>query len=96
MSLAQSHVHTQTVAMKKALEIGGGFARFRETSSYDSDTDPVGRATGILTNLAGMGANKSKRVDMEVDLDGPAMGRLSLRGIASVNQALAERIKAGM
>lgn len=94
--LAQSHAHTQTVVMKKALEIGGGFARFRETSSYDSDKDAVGRVTGLLTNLAGMGANKSARVDMEVDLDGPSMSGLTLRGLATINQALAEKIKAGM
>ncbi len=94
--LAQSHAHTQTVVMKKALEVGGGFARFREVGGYDSDKDTVGRVTGLLTNLAGMGANKSARVDMQVDLDGPAMGRLSLQGLATVNQALADRIKAGL
>lgn len=94
--LAQSHAHTQTVVMKKALEVGGGFARFREVGGYDSDKDPVGRVAGVLTNLAGMGANKSSRVDMQVDLDGPAMGRLSLQGLATVNQALTDRIKAGL
>lgn len=94
--LAQSHAFTQTVAMKKALEVGGGFARFRETSSYDSDKDPVARVTGVLTNLAGMGANKSARVEMAVDLDGPSMGSMALRGLATINQVLAEKIKAGM
>jgi hypothetical protein len=39
-------------------------------------TDPTGRAVGLLTNPAGMGANQTRRVDLEVDLDGPAMGRL--------------------
>jgi hypothetical protein len=94
--IVQSHAHTQIVSLKKAVEVGGGFARFREVGGYDSNTDATGRAVGILTNLAGMGANQTRRIDMEVDLDGPAMSRLSLQGLATVNQSVVDRIKAGM
>ena len=94
--VVQSHAHTQVVQLKKAVEVGGGFARFREVGGYDTNKDAVGRTMGILTNLAGMGANLVQRVDLEVDLDGPAMSRLSLQGLATVNQSVVDRIKAGL
>ena len=44
-------------------------------------------ATVHVTEIAD---NKVKKVEKEVDLDAAAMARLSLQGIATVNQAIAE------
>lgn len=94
--LVQSHTNTNILRMTRALPVEGSFARFREAGGYDTDKDAVGRTMGILTNLAGMGANKTKRTDLEVDLDGPATARLALQGLATINQAVAEHVKNGL
>lgn len=94
--LVQSHAHTNILRMNGPLAVDGSFASFREVGGYDTDKDAVGRTMGLLTNLAGMGANKTKRTDTEVDIDGPAMGRMALQGLATINQAIADRIRAGL
>ncbi|HYC41707.1 MAG TPA: hypothetical protein VEB70_01830 [Noviherbaspirillum sp.] len=94
--LVQSHAQTNILRMNAPLAVDGSFASFREVGGYDTDKDAVGRTMGLLTNLAGMGANKTKRTDTEVDLDGPATVRMALQGLATINQAIADRIKAGM
>lgn len=94
--LVQSHTHTNVLRMDQPLAVAGSFARFRQTGGYDSDKDAVGRTMGLLTNMAGMGANKTKRADMDVELDGPAMGRMALQGLSTVNQAIAHQLKAGI
>ena len=33
-----------------------------------------------------------KKVEKEVDVDGPALARLSYQGLASINQAVAQRL----
>lgn len=94
--LVQSHTHTNVLRMDQPLAVAGNFASFRQTGGYDSDKDAVGRTMGLLTNMAGMGANKTKRADMDVELDGPAMGRMALQGLSTVNQAIADQLKAGI
>lgn len=94
--LLQAHASGGGFRMTKPLALDGSFANFREAGGYDTNKDAVGRTVGILTNLAGLGANQTKRVDLEVDLDGPNTGRMALRGIVSVNQALADQIRAGL
>lgn len=95
-NLVQSHTHTNVLRLTQPLTVAGKFASFRQTGGYDTDKDAVGRTVGILTNLAGMGANKTKRSDMEVNLDGPATGRMAFQGLATINQAIAEQLKAGL
>lgn len=92
----QGHAAGGGVTMAKALAIDGSFATFRETGGYDTNKDVVGRTMGILSNMGGLGANQTKRVDLEVDLDGPATGRMALKGLATINQAVADQIKAAM
>lgn len=89
------HVDAGALRMSKPLAIPGSFASFREVGGFDSQKNGVVRALQIAGNLAGVAANKSKTVEMEVDLDGPATARMALQGLASFNEALAERLKAG-
>ncbi|HYD55573.1 MAG TPA: hypothetical protein VEB41_01560 [Burkholderiales bacterium] len=76
----------------QAIPVPGTFARWSLAGGYDTDKDATGRAVGILTNLAGMGANKTRREDYELQLDGTQTARLALQGLASMNEALVKRI----
>ena len=88
--LIQTHVNGGLVRTAKAVFLDGQFANFRTVSEFDSDKDMTSRMVGTMQNLMGQGANKSRKVDKEVDIDATAMARLSLQGIATVNQAIAE------
>jgi hypothetical protein len=91
-----THASTQALRMLKPLPVEGNFASFREVGGYDSSKDAVARTAAVLSHLGGVAANQSKRVDMEVELDGPSTARLALRGLASVNQEIVEKIRSGM
>jgi hypothetical protein len=94
--VVQTHANSQGVRMTKPVQMEGSFANFREVGGYDSSKDVAARAAAVISHLGGVASNQRKRVDMEVDLDGPATSRLALRGIATINQALADNIKAGL
>lgn len=91
----QAHVGGGLVKFNRSVEVPGVFAQFRTVKDYDSNQDPTMRALGVMQNMMGQAANRSRRVDKEVDLDGPAMARLSLQGLATANQALATVIGQG-
>ena len=88
--LLQTHVNGGLLRVANAIPVPGQFANFRTTKEFDSDKDMTSRMVGTLQNAMGQGANKSKRVDKEVDLDATAMGRYSMQGLATLNQAIAE------
>lgn len=88
--LVQTHVGGGIVRTARAVFLEGPFANFRTVKEFDSDKDLTSRMVGTMQNAMGQGANKTKRVDKEVDIDAVAMTRLSLQGIATVNQAIAE------
>lgn len=90
--LIQTHVNGGIVRTSRAVFLDGQFANFRTVSEFDSDKDMTSRMVGTMQNLMGQGANKVKKVEKEVDLDAAAMARLSLQGIATVNQAIAELV----
>lgn len=91
-----THANGSALRMVKALPLDGNYASFREAGGYDSSKDAVARTAGIISNMGGLAANNSKRVDMEVDLDGPATTRLAMRGLVTINQGIVDQIKAGM
>lgn len=91
-----THAHGSALRMSKALPVEGNFATFREVGGYDSRKDAGARAVAIISALGGLASTQSKRVEMQVDLDGPATARLALRGLATINQGIVEQIKAGM
>lgn len=92
--VASDHVDGSMLLMPKPIAIPGSFARFREVGGFDSQKSAAVRAVQVAGALAGVAANKSKLVEMEVDLDGPATTRMALQGLASFNEALAARLKA--
>ena len=104
MSIAQApdgffvhtHAHGSALRMTKALPLDGSYATFREVGGYDSSKDGVARATAIISALGGLASTQSKRVDMEVDLDGPSTARLAMRGLVTINQGIVDQIKSGM
>jgi hypothetical protein len=77
---------------QQAIPVPGSFAQWKLAGGYDTDKDATGRAMGMLTNLAGMGANKTKREDYELQLDGAQTARLALQGLASMHEALVKRL----
>ncbi|MCB1939132.1 MAG: hypothetical protein KDF24_05795 [Rhodocyclaceae bacterium] len=87
-----SHANAMSVRLSDAVTIDGNFSTFRETGGWDSSTDGVAVAMNALNNLAGRAGNSSKRVDMAVDLDGPATARMSLSALADFNAAIAQRL----
>ncbi|WP_291992080.1 hypothetical protein [Candidatus Accumulibacter sp. ACC003] len=93
--VANGHVNSGSVHAPKALAVSGNFARFREVGGYDTQKDAAVRALQVVGNLAGVAANKSKTVEMEVDLDGPNTSRMALTALATFNQAISEQFKAG-
>jgi hypothetical protein len=82
------------IRMEKPIIVAGSFANFREVGGYDSNKDAVARSMMLISNLAGVAANKTKRVEMEVDLDGPASSKMMLGGLASFNQGITEQLAA--
>lgn len=91
--IAQTHANVTALRIKEPLPVPGKFADFRETGGYDSSKDALATGLGILSNLAGVAAIQSKKIETEVDLDLPEMARLALTGIATVNQAVVDHIK---
>lgn len=94
--IVQAHANSSGVRMTKELPVEGSFATFRETSSFSSNTDATSIAMRMLSNQAGVASNNTSRQDMEVELNGPAMACLSLRGLATINQTVVDQIRAGM
>lgn len=94
--LLQAHVSGGLLRIGEAVRVPGTFANFRTVSTFDSNTDTTARAVGIFQNMMGQGANMTKKVEKAVDLDGPATARLSLQGLATVNQAVVEALRSGM
>lgn len=91
--LIQMHAGGGLMKMTRPVTVPGAFANFRTVSTYDSDKDAAMRAIGVMKNMMGQGANKTVKVEKAVDIDGPSMARLSLQGLATVNQAIADRLK---
>ena len=91
--VAQTHADVTALRLGKPLAIPGSFARFRTVGGYDTQKDAAVRALQIAGNLAGVAANKSRTVEMEVDLDGPATSRMAMQGLATFNQALAASLR---
>lgn len=73
--------------MEKAFAVEGSFANFRQTGGYDSNADAVAKTMALVSNMAGVAANKTKRVEFEVDLDGPSTARMALQGLSTFNVA---------
>jgi len=94
--LVQGHANASGVRMTKELPVEGNFATFRETSSFSSNTDATSMAMRMLSNQAGVASNNISRQDMEVELNGPTMARMALRGLATINQTVVDQIRAGM
>ena len=89
----QSHAHSQSFQIKAPLTVPGEFAVLKEVGGYDSQKDGAVAAIQALGRLFGQAANNSKRVDMAVDVNLPAMTQMAFRGLASVNQAMAASMK---
>ena len=85
----QTHATTQIVSLSGPLAVPGQFGTLREIGGYDSSKDPVVAGINMLGRLTmGVAGNNSKKVDMALDVDGPALARQALQGIAAVNQAV--------
>lgn len=86
------HADAGIVRMPKGFTVPGNFARFREVGGYDTQKDALVKSLQIAGALAGVAANKSKTVEMEIDLDGPATTRMVLQGLATFNKAVVDKI----
>lgn len=93
--VASGHVDAGSIRAPKGLPVAGNFARFREVGGYDSQKHAAVRALQVVGNLAGVAANASKTVEMEIDLDGPATSRMALTGLITFNKAISDQLKAG-
>lgn len=91
--LVQTHVSGNLLRADNPVLIAGQFANFKDVGGFDSDKNTALRVVGTLQNLAGMGADKFKTVEKEVELDGAATARMALQGLATMNQAVAESIR---
>ncbi len=92
--VAQVHADSSSLRLAQPVAVPGTFARMREVGGYDTTKDGVARSMQILSNMAGVAANNSKTVDMQVDLDGLATPRMVLQGLTGFNQALVEKLAA--
>ncbi len=89
----QTHAESTSARLTKPVPIPGTFARFREVDGYDTQKDTAVRTLQVLGNLAGVAANKSKTVEMAVDLDGPATARMALQGLSAFNRDVVMALK---
>jgi len=92
--VAQVHAEGGSLRLAQPVPVPGAFARMREVGGYDSNKDGVARSMQILSNMAGVAANTTKTVEMQVDLDGQATPRMVLQGLTGFNQALVEKLAA--
>jgi len=92
--MAVVHASSGILRMTQPVAVPGAFARMREVGGYDTTKDGVARSMQILSNMAGVAANNSKTVEMQVDLDGQATPRMLLQGLTGFNQALVEKLAA--
>lgn len=86
--VVQTHVGGGLLRIANVVPVEGQFANFKDVGGYDSTKDTTMRVLGALQNAAGQGASSFKTVEKEVELDGPAMARMSLSGLATLNQAI--------
>ncbi len=86
----QTHVGGGLVRIAEPVRVPGSFANFRTVGGFDSRTDTTSQVIGRMQNMMGQGANQVVRVDKEVDLDGPSLGRMALQGLVTINQAMAD------
>jgi hypothetical protein len=90
----QTHATTQAVQLTAPLAVPGQFANFREVGGYDTQKDALVKGIQLLGALTmGVAGNSSKKVDMAVDVDGAALARHALQGMASTNQAMVGAIQ---
>ncbi|MDP2681166.1 MAG: hypothetical protein Q8O85_20960 [Rhodoferax sp.] len=94
--VAQGHVDAGALYMPKPTVVPGDFAKMRETGGFDTQKDAGVKGLQMLGNLMGVAANKSKTVEMALDLDGPTTTRLALQAFSTFNQSLVDKIKAGL
>lgn len=92
-ALLQSHAHTHMLSLGGPLAVPGQFATLRETGGYDTRQDAAVAGIQALGRMMGQAANNSKRVELTLDVDHAAMGRLALQGLASLNQGIASAIR---
>lgn len=92
----QVHASGGFIKFSRSVEVPGAFAEFRTVKDYDSTQDPTMQVLGRMQNMMGQAANRSRRVDKEVLLDGPAMARLSLQGLATAHEAMASLLAQAM
>lgn len=90
--VVQMHVGGGLLHLKEGVTVPGEFATFRTVKTYDSTKDGAMVALGVMRNMMGQAQDKMMRVDKEVDLNGPALARLSLQGMATIHEALARRL----
>jgi len=93
---AVGHVEAGAVRMTKATVVPGSFGVLRETGGFDTQKDAGVKGLQILGNLMGVAANKSKRVEMALDLDGPSTTHMAMQALSTFNQQLTDKIKAGL
>lgn len=93
MVVVQGHAEAGMLRMPKGFSVPGSFARFREVGGFDSQKDSLVKSIQIIGALGGVAPNTSKIVEMEIDLDGPAMSRMALQGLATFNQAVVDALR---
>lgn len=91
--VANGHAEGGLVQMPKGFAVPGAFARIREVGGYDTQKDALVRSVQIVGALAGVAANTSKTLELELDLDGPSTTRMAMQGLVTFNQALVERMQ---
>ncbi len=94
MGVLQAHANGGAVTLSGPLPVPGEFATLREVGGYDTQKDAVMAGINMLGRLAlGVAGNNSKKVDMVLEVDGAALARQSLQGIAAINQAAVSSIR---
>ncbi len=90
----QTHATSQAVSLNAPLAVPGDFAQFREVGGYDTQKDAAVQGLQMLGRLTmGLAGNNSKKVDLAIDPDLPALARQALQGLATTNQAVVGAIQ---
>jgi hypothetical protein len=90
----QTHALTQVISLPGPVAVPGQFADLKEIGGYDSQKDALVKGIQVLGALTmGLAGNSSKRVDMAIDADVPALVKHALQGMVSVNRAAVEAIQ---
>ncbi|RYY65087.1 MAG: hypothetical protein EOO24_55475 [Comamonadaceae bacterium] len=94
LGVLQTHARTELVGLAAPMPVPGQFGTLRESGGYDTQKDAAVQAINMIGRLAlGVAGNNSKKVEMALEVDEPALQQQALKGLTAVNAGMAAALQ---